>query len=471
MAAGMHDMTQGPLRGHIVRIAAFIAFSMVVSILYGLVDLYWVGHLGSQAIAAVGVGSNLNFVVLAGTQALSIGTVALVAQAAGRKDMAAVTAATAQATSLAIAGALGYLVLGYACMHAYANHIAADATTAQLTVEYLVWFIPALCLQMLMAAQGSALRGLGNMKLATVTQMGSIALNFVLAPVLVLGKPFGVALGVGGAGLATFISVLVAAAYLSWTLARTEGPLRFPLAALKPELQAWKRIVTIGLPAAAEFLLMATYLFTVYFLTKPFGSDIQAGFGIGMRWLQACFMPALAISFATAAVVGQNFGAGRLDRVRASFGESLRLSGLLLAGPGLLLLLAPEWLMSLLTPEPGVIRAGADFLHVIAWNLVASALIFACSGLFQGMGTTLPSLISSAVRIVLLLAIVVGLSRRAGFHPGQIYVASVATTALQAGLAFLLLRRELRLRLRDASPEAAPAAAAQDFAALQRKPL
>ncbi|MGQ0587850.1 MAG: MATE family efflux transporter, partial [Gammaproteobacteria bacterium] len=96
-------MTQGPLRGHIVRIAAFITVSMVLQTLYALVDLYWVGRLGAEAIAAVSIAANLMFIALAGTQALSVGTVALVAQAAGRKDLAAVQSGTAHATSLGIA--------------------------------------------------------------------------------------------------------------------------------------------------------------------------------------------------------------------------------------------------------------------------------------------------------------------------------------------------------------------------------
>lgn len=457
--SAMHDMTAGPVRGHIARLAAFICLSMLLQVLYALVDLYWVGRLGAEAIAAVSIAGNLMFVGLAGTQALSVGTVALVAQAAGRHDLAAVQLHAAQATSLALASGAAFLALGFIGMRAYAGSVAADAHTAQLTVDYLVWFIPALALQFVLAAQVAALRGLGKMRLALAIQLGSLALNFVLAPVLVLGWPFGVALGVAGAGLATFLSVAGATIVLAWLLASRAGPLRFPAAQLRPQRAAWLRILRVGLPAGGEFVMMAAYLLLIYGIARAFGPEAQAGFGVGMRWLQAFFMPALSISFAAAAVAGQNFGAGRHDRVRQTFREALLQTGVLMLAAMLALQFAPEALVRLLSAEPGVIDAGAEFLRIISWNLLASAVIYACGGVFQGVGHTLPSLIASAVRIALIMGLALWASGRPGFQLAEIWVLSVATTIVQAVLCYAFLRRVFRTRLAAAPAVAAPEAA------------
>jgi putative MATE family efflux protein len=454
---GMHDMTQGPLRGHLVRIAAFITISMVLQTLYSLVDLYWVGHLGSAAIAAVSVAGNLMFIALAGTQALSVGTVAVVAQAAGRRDAAAVRAGAAQSTALAVASAVAFTLLAFAGMRAYADAVAADARTAALTVDYLAWFLPSLGLQFAMTGPASALRALGKMRLVLATLSGSIVLNFVLAPVLVLGWPFGVKLGVAGAGLATFIATLAATLVLVAALASREGPLRFPLAALRPDFAAWRRILAIGLPAGGEFVLMSIYLLLIYWITQRFGPEAQAGFGIGMRWLQAFTMPALAISFAAAAVAGQNFGARDAARVRATFREALLLAGTLVVAAVVLLHVAPDALVGLLTSDPVVIATGAEFLQIISWNLLANALILACSGMFQGMGNTVPSLISSGVRIALICALALWAAGRPGFALHDLWMLSVATTLVQAGLCAGFLRREFRLRLPAGMPAAAAA--------------
>lgn len=453
----MQDMTQGPLRGHLVRIAAFITVSMVLQTLYSLVDLYWVGHLGSAAIAAVSVAANLMFIALAGTQALSVGTVAVVAQAAGRKDAAAVRDGAAQSASLALAMGIAFTLLTLAGMQAYADAVAADAQTAALTVDYLAWFLPSMGLQFAMTGPASALRALGKMKLVLATLSASIVLNFVLAPLLVLGWPIGVKLGVAGAGLATFIATLGATLVLVGALASREGPLRFPLAALRPDFAAWKRILLIGLPAGGEFVLMSIYLLLIYWITQRFGPEAQAGFGIGMRWLQAFTMPALAISFAAAAVAGQNFGARDAGRVRDTFREALAQAGVLVVAAVLLLHVAPEALVRLLSRDPAVIATGAEFLRIISWNLLANALILACSGLFQGMGNTLPSLISSAVRIALICGLALWAAALPGFQLHDLWMLSVATTLVQAALCAWFLRREFRVRLPAAVPAPVPA--------------
>ena len=87
----------------------------------------------------------------------------------------------------------------------------------------------------------------------------------------------------------------------------------------KPQGRLWTEVLKIGLPAGFEFLLVAVYLFIVYTVSRPFGAAAQAGFGIGQRIVQAGFMPVVALGFAVAPVAGQNFGAGKADRVRETF--------------------------------------------------------------------------------------------------------------------------------------------------------
>jgi Na+-driven multidrug efflux pump len=82
----MRDLTQGPVRGHILHLSAFIALTTLFQTLYIVVDLYFVGRLGKEAIAGVALGANLTMVVLALTQALGVGATSLIAQAFGRRD-------------------------------------------------------------------------------------------------------------------------------------------------------------------------------------------------------------------------------------------------------------------------------------------------------------------------------------------------------------------------------------------------
>jgi Na+-driven multidrug efflux pump len=161
--------------------------SMVFQTLYVLVDLYWVGRLGTEAVAAVAISGNLMFVVLAATQMLGVGTTTLVAHAAGRKDRAGALLVfnQSQVASIVIGGL--FFVMAMALRDAYAAGMSADAETRRLAADYLLWFIPAMTLQFGIVAMSAALRGTGNFKPGMVVQVGTVVLNMVLAPFLIFG--------------------------------------------------------------------------------------------------------------------------------------------------------------------------------------------------------------------------------------------------------------------------------------------
>src|SRR5688500_4223484 len=137
---------------------------MIAQTLYVLVDLYWVGRLGTQAVAAVGVSGNLMFIVLAATQMLGVGTTTLISHATGRRDQHRATLVFNQAQLLSLCVGVVFIVAAMALRTTYANALSADAVTAALAADYLLWFIPALGIQFALIAMASALRGTGNFR-------------------------------------------------------------------------------------------------------------------------------------------------------------------------------------------------------------------------------------------------------------------------------------------------------------------
>src|SRR5438552_6532625 len=115
----MKDLTQGSVVRHLLHMSAFLAASMVVQTLYLLADLYWVGRLGKEAIAAVGVAGNLTMIVLALTQMLGVGTTALISHAAGQKDQQRAELVFNQSFVMSILVAVGLAVIGFALMDVY----------------------------------------------------------------------------------------------------------------------------------------------------------------------------------------------------------------------------------------------------------------------------------------------------------------------------------------------------------------
>src|SRR6266404_4781148 len=345
----MQDLTTGPITRHLLKTTGFMLVTMLFQTLYFLIDLYWVGRLGTAAVAAVGIAGNLTFIVLALTQMLGVGTTAVISHAVGRKDAPAAVMLFNQAQVLAMVTGVLFLVVG------------------------LVWLA------------------------AYFRKVGSF--------------------------------------------------LRFDPAAWRPRPDVWKRMLGIGLPSGVEFGIMTVYLSLVYAITRPFGAAAQAGFGIGMRIIQAGFMPVVALAFSVAPVAGQNFGARLAQRVKDTFKDAAWLSVAIMVAFATACHLLPGPLVRVFSKDPAVIAVGTEYLRIISFNYVASGLVFVAGSTFQAMGNTVPSLIASVVRIALVAIPGVILSRLPGFELRWLWWLSVASVFVQFGLAMLLLRREFRLQL------------------------
>src|SRR6266550_6526743 len=174
---GMQDMTTGPITRHLLKTTSFMLVTMVFQTLYFLVDLYWVGRLGTDAVAAVAIAGNLTFIVLALTQMLGVGTTTVVSHAVGRKEHENALMLFNQSQVLAILTGVLFLIVGMSVRTAYSVAMSADANTAKLAGDYLLVFIPAMALQFALVAMGSALRGSGNFKPGMVVSTATVIIN------------------------------------------------------------------------------------------------------------------------------------------------------------------------------------------------------------------------------------------------------------------------------------------------------
>ena len=443
----MHDLTTGSVARHLLKTTGFMLVSMVFQTLYFLIDLYWVGRLGKEAVAAVGISGNLTFVVLALSQMLGVGTTTVIAHATGRKDREHAILLFNQSQVLSLICGVIFLAAGMALRVPYARALSADATTAALAADYLLWFIPAMALQFAMVAMGSALRGTGNFKPGMIVQTATVILNMLLAPVFIFGWFTNQPLGVAGAAISTLVAVVAGIVWLTGYFISPTAYLHLRLATWTPQLRTWATMLKIGLPAGAEFGLTAVYLFIIYTVTRPFGASAQAGFGVGLRLVQALFLPVVALGFAVGPVAGQNVGARKAERVRAVFRTAAAMAAGLMLVSGLICNLAATSMLRIFSDDSGVVTVGVDYLRIVSWSFVASGIVFVSSSMFQALGNTIPPLLTSLTRIVLVAIPVIALSRAPGFALETIWYLSAFAIAVQMFVNLALLNREMRLRL------------------------
>ena len=195
----MRDLTQGPIPGHLLTMAAPIAAGMLA-------------------------------------QTLGAGAMALISQAVGRKDPDDANLVFNQSLSLAAVFTVATLAGGYALTGGYMRSVGADAATAEAGATYLHWFLPVLALQYVSMVMVSALRGTGVVKPTMIVQLVTVLLNVVLAPMLIAGIGTGRPLGVAGAGLASTISVFAGVLLLVWYFRSLERYVNFHAGQWRPRL-------------------------------------------------------------------------------------------------------------------------------------------------------------------------------------------------------------------------------------------
>jgi putative MATE family efflux protein len=307
--------------------------------------------------------------------------------------------------------------------------------------------LPSLALQYAMVVTGAGLRATGIVKPTMIVQMITILLNTLLAPLLITGWGTGLALGVAGAGLATTIATVVGVLLMVGYYVKLERYLTFDFAHFHPKPATWAKLLNIGLPAGGEFALMALTAGTMYWAARGFGTEAQAGIGIGFRVNQMLFIPVVAVAMSATAVAGQNFGARNAERVRGTVRVALTMAAVLMTFITIVAIGGAPWIARIFTSEAEVIRQTVGFMQVLGWNFVPSALAFTCSALFQGLGNTWPPLYSTAIRVFLFMGVGIWMAHQPWFELNYLFAVSVATVMLQAVLTYAWLRREVELKV------------------------
>jgi len=273
----MKDLSTGSIPRHIASMSIQMGVGIVVQTLYFFTDLYFVSKLGDQAIAGVTSAGNVWFIVLALTQILNVGTVALVSHAVGaqQRDRANLVFNQSLVLSL-VMGAVVFAGVYLASAH-YMHTVAADDSTARAGIEYLYWFAPGLALQFPMVAMFATLRATGMIKPTMILQVITVFVNIVLAPIFIVGWLTGHAFGPAGAGLASSISIAVGIVLCAYYFRTHEKYVAVHAEQLRAQMAVWGRLLLIGLPVGLEFMLMSLVMAIIYWLIRDFGSAAQAG--------------------------------------------------------------------------------------------------------------------------------------------------------------------------------------------------
>jgi putative MATE family efflux protein len=397
----------GPIGRGILSVAAPSVITMLVHTANGFLDSFFVGGLGPHALAAVGVGMNLSFLLMSAAMAVNVGTTAIVARSVGEGDLDQARDATRRSVTLIFL--IGVAVaLPMALFRDYILRLEGlDAETLPLASSYLLVNLLGIPFQFVMLTLGSAYRGLGDTIRPFFVTVGACLVHAALNYVLIFGKLGFPKLGLTGGALALGISQLVATVLFFALLPKTRlgalwsGDWRLDL--------GWsKRLCAIGLPAAGQQILRVGSMTLFQTLIGRFGagSAAIAALSIGLRSESLAFMPGFGYAIAASAFVGQNLGAEQPERARRGAWIATAQAMLVMSVMGLVFFVLAEPIARMFVREgrpaevEKTIALAVSYLRIAAISEPFLALGMVLTGALQGAGETRSPTIVTAVTMV-----------------------------------------------------------------------
>jgi putative MATE family efflux protein len=379
------DLTTAPIATLIRRLAIPAGTGFFFNTMFNVVDIWYGGRLSTTALAAMSLSFPVFFIILAIGTGVSTGATALIGNALGRGARDEARQYILQALSFALLNALALSALGLEFSPQIFTLMGARGEYLSLATSYMnVIFIgaPFFLLNFVMSA---ILNSHGNTVTYRNFLISGFFLNLLLDPWFMYGglgvPPFGLA----GVALATIAIQCAGNFYLFVKLSRTGAVTSFTLRELRPRWLYYRELIGQGLPAAMNMMTVSLGIFIITWFVGKFGQEAVAAYGIATRVEQIALLPVMGLNISTLALTAQNYGAGRLDRVRKVLAVSLRYGFMLALTGTVAALVFTSELMHFFTKDAAVVAVGIKFLRIEAFVFPAYVLLYICTSAMQGV--------------------------------------------------------------------------------------
>jgi putative MATE family efflux protein len=387
---GSHqDYTTGSLNRAILLLAVPMVLEMVLESLFAVVDVFWVGRLGSNAVATVGLTESMLSLVFAVAMGLSLSTTAMVARRIGEKDPEGAAVAGVQAIAL---GLMISLAIGIPCWIWAPNLLRLMGASPEIVATgsgYTRICLGGSFAVLLLFLNNAIFRGAGDAAIAMRLLWVSNILNLVLDPCLIFGwGPFP-RMGVTGAALATFSGRGIGVLYQFYRLMRGTERLRILKSQIRINLGVVGRLVRVSLTGILQFAIAHTSWIGLVRIVSIFGAAALAGYTIAIRIVVFAILPSWGLSNAAATLVGQNLGAGHPERAEKSVWRTGLYNMIFLGSMGVVFIFFAEPIVGLFTHDPVVVALGAACLRIVSYGNLGYAYFMVMMQAFNGAGDTI----------------------------------------------------------------------------------
>jgi putative MATE family efflux protein len=440
---GSHqDYTNGNLNRAILLLAVPMVLEMVLESLFAVVDVFWVGRLGANAVATVGLTESMLSLVFAVGMGLSLSTTAMVARRIGEKDPEGAADAAVQAITL---GLLVSIAVGFPCLllaPRLLRLMGASAEIVSVGSGYTRICLGGSCAVLLLFLNNAIFRGAGDAATAMRLLWVSNIINLILDPCLIFGwGPFP-RLGVTGAALSTFIGRSIGVIYQFYRLLKGTERIRILRRQIRLHVTVLLRLVRVSLTGILQFAIAHTSWIGLVRIVSVFGAAALAGYTIAIRIVVFVILPSWGLSNAAATLVGQNLGAGKPGRAETAVWRTGFYNMLLLGAVGVFFVLFAEPVVRLFTHEAAVVPLAAACLRIISYGNIGYAYGMVMLQAFNGAGDTVtPTIVNFFGFWLLEIPLAYGLAIPVRLQSSGVYWAIVIAEGSIAAASAILFKR------------------------------
>lgn len=440
---GSHrDYTEGHIGSAILVLAIPMVLEMAMESVFAVVDVFFVGQLGANAIATVGLTESLMTLVYTLGFGLSIGATALVARRTGERNPEGAATAAAQALLLGgvISIALGGIGVIFAGDLLRLMGASEDVITTGLGYTQLMLGGNIVILMLFLA--NAIFRGAGNGTIAMHALWLANVINIILCPILVKGIGPIPSLGVTGAAVATTIGRGVGATFVLWRLMSGYGRVHVQVKHWRLDLEVMKSILRLSLSATFQvFIGMASWIGLVR-IVSTFGSQAVAGYTIGMRLVMFALLPSLGMSHAAATMVGQALGAKNPERAEKAVWMTGFYNMCFLGVVSLAFIFLPGWIVANFSSDPVVIAYATEGLRTVAYGFLFYAYGMVLTQAFNGAGDTwTPTVLNLFAFWLLELPAAYFFAVATGMGPSGVFLAIMLAFSALAVMSIFVFRK------------------------------
>ncbi|HXB94270.1 MAG TPA: MATE family efflux transporter [Puia sp.] len=430
------DYTRGSIRRAVILLSIPMILEMCMESVFAVVDIFFVGRIGKEAVATVGLTESVLAIVYSLAMGLGMAATAMVARRIGEKNEKEAAHTAAQAILIALGLTVVVSVAGAMLAPKILEVMGASGKTVTMGQSYTRIIFESSIVIMLLFLINGIFRGAGNAAIAMWSLWIANGCNIVLCPILIHFY------GLPGAAIATATGRGIGVCFQLYHLMRGKGMIRILQRYFTPDGPILWELVRISWSGTVQFLVSTVSWIAMARIIAHFHDTAIAGYQVSIRIIIFFILPAWGMSNAAATLVGQNLGAGQPERAEASVRTAALYNALFMTVVSLLFLFAARPIVAFINPDPAVQTIAVRSLHIISLGYVFYGVGMVMTNAFNGAGDTItPLIINTFCFLAFQIPLAWFLAIFLGRGPDGVFIAILVTESTISVVSLILFRR------------------------------